>query len=477
MEQERQSLAQRVTAALSELNGCQTRLEMQAQARRIQSVFPAALILDAVVKALPAANGRLRGGLGLLAQLLPREQAEQALLRVVLNKRFSSHARLSAVTILQDYLDRPVEQAFIQDIADSESVILTSMREALAARAEYPAVLVEYASQFAQLETGHRRWVLRLLHRLPEDDAAALLYAMAFNRAANVAADAIEFLESLSSPRAQKTLYVLSQSLYKDPALEAKARGGLRRLRLRGEDSFWPQAAPTDAQARFLGFAPEGTLNVALSFPRQAFELHIGYDAAAGITSMQKRPYAASAVPSQTVASVSLASDSPGANDRVLPLDWIRWHLSHTLASRPAPDDSGPYLDMYQALASELWSWQMPEVPSRVSRLLRDDDRQAPEEPSVVYQGIRDLPPTQLLRQLLAWRSAKPTRGRNDALAERDYVVWWLQAKALLDLAARNENAAQRWAQAARLAAQDSPAAEEFMRTLTLRPQSTSPPA
>lgn len=472
MEQERQSLAQRVTAALSELNGCQTRPEMQAQARRIQSAFPAALILDAVVKALPTANGRLRGGLGLLARLLPRDQAEQVLLRVVLNKRFSSHARLSAVTILQDYLDRPVEQAFIQDIADSESVILTSMREALAARAEYPAVLVEYASQFAQLETGHRRWVLRLLHRLPEDDAAALLHAMAFSRVANVAADAIEFLESLSSPSAQKTLYVLSQSLYKDPALAAQARGGLRRLRLRGGDSFWPPASPPDAQARFLGFAPEGAMNVELSFPRQAFELRIGYDAAAGIASMQKRSYAASAVPA-----VSPAPAWPEANDRVLPLDWIRWHISHTLASKPASDDSGPYLDMYQALASELWSWQMPEVPSRVSRLLRDDDRQAPGEPSVVYQGIRDLPPTQLLRQLLAWRRAQPARGRNAALAERDYVVWWLQAKALLDLAARNENAAQRWAQAARLAAQDSPAAEEFLRTLTLRPPSASPPA
>ena len=472
MEQERQSLAQRVTAALSELNDCQSRPEMQAQARRIQSAFPAALILDAVVKALPTANGRLRGGLGLLVQLLPRDQAERILLRAVLNKRFSSHARLSAVTILQDYLDRPVEQAFIQDIADSESVILTSMREALAARAEYPAVLVEYASQFAQLETGHRRWVLRLLHRLPEDDAAALLHAMAFSRVANVAADAIEFLESLPSPHAQKTLYVLSQSLYKDPALEAKARGGLRRLRLRGGDSFWPPASPTDAQARFLGFAPEGAMHVELSFPRQAFDLRIGYDAAAGIASMQKRPYAAAAVPA-----VSPASAWPGANDRVLPWDWIRWHISHTLASKPASDDSGPYLDMYQALASELWSWQMPEVPSRVSRLLRDDDRQAPEEPSVVYQSIRDLPPTQLLRQLLARRRAKPARGRNAALAERGYVVWWLQAKALLDLAARNENAAQRWAQAARLAAQNSPAAEEFMRTLTLRPPSASPSA
>lgn len=457
-------------AALASLGDMSTPTAMQTGARQILADFPSHLVLDALLRHLDTAHSQLRGGLGLLAQLLPRPETEQALLRTVLNRERSTHARLSAVTVLQDYLQRPVEPFFIQDITDFDSVILSSMQEAFAARETHPAVLTEYTDQFAQLDRANRDHVLGLLHRVSEPDATDLLYTMAYNRLDNVAAEAIDFLAARDSEAGVRALYILSQSLYLDPLLATKARTHLRRRQLRG-GHFVPPAWPTEARAHFLGFAEAGTLHVQLSIPGLAYDIHIGYDIWHGISHMQKAP------PIRDILS-RVQGHAPQMSVPDLPADRIRWHVHHTLSRLSALPSNTHYHGMYQVLAPELWAWQPPETPGDAEALYRQADDRAAESPSSLARQVCRLPGAGDLRRIAVQRLAQQDRNtgiQSDSLARhlesaglRSYAEWWLQANVFL-LSASDRDKAALMDQAARCLSGDDEAAHAFLAVMGLQ--------
>lgn len=356
---------------------------MRDAAERLVREFPAPVLLAALIQALPEADSQLQGALGLVAQRLPAPLTEERLLQQALNKSLPAEARFSAVTLLQDYLQRPVDPAFVQDIADVDSVVLSSMQDAFAARERFPGVLIEYTDQFSSLETGHRAYVLDLLRHVNPADAAELLRTMAHSANREVGRQALDALSRLEGRAAVETAYILSQSLYLDPELSGMARGQLRRRRLAG-NRFVPPTAPHAALARFLGLDAEGTAHWYLAHDALPFGLLVGYGFRQGVRRLQQIPH---------------GSDMGSWQDarRQYPevrYDWARWHISDTLSRFPPLDPQAVYLDTYQVLGPELWRWEPPVEGAEALATMRRAFTVQPSElePEPLAASLASLP-------------------------------------------------------------------------------------
>lgn len=471
MDPTRRSLRDRLDEALHALGALASEDEMRARAREICDAYPEHLVLNALVSHLDGAHSRLRGGLGLLAQHLPRDKAEKALLRTVLNKRLSSTARLSAVTILQDYLERPVQSQFVADIADTDAVVLTSMKEAFAARDRYPGVLIEYTQQFAQLDPSHRTYVLGLLPRVPVTDAVELLRFMAYHRTASVVSAALHELEAMTGEEAEQTLYILSQTLYLDPEHRQTARTLLRRKRIRGESHFTPPPLSAGAHAMPLGFTQAGGLLVQFVIPQAAFPLLLEYDRKVGIRRMQ--PVAmASHAPATGMWGKYIGKQGPGhivaaADPDGTRLAFFRWHLSFTLAQVGGAVPHQPYPEDFQIWAPLLWQWQPPDVASDILALFESGAGQTHTSPDALarefdrHSLVGEMPGnTQawLLRQASRTDRESRATGKSVRMADTDdpmyrYFIWWLQTASAIHLQAQDSIRSQTLSQAAALLA------------------------
>ncbi len=474
MDQTRRSLQDRLDEALLSLGALTSEEKMKARAREICTVYPEHMLLDALVSHLGSANSQLRGGLGLLAQHLPRDKTEHALLRTVLNKHLSSAARLSAVTLLQDYLDRPVQSQFVADIADTDTVVLNSMQEAFATRSQYPGVLIEYTQQFAQLDLDHRTYVLGLLSRVPPTDAAELLRFMAYHRTDGVAAAALDRLGTMASAEAEKALYILSQTLFLDVEQMQTARTYLRRKRFQGTSLFVPPPLPDDARAMPLGFTPRGGLLVQLAIPSTASRLLLEYDRNAGIRRLQ--PVAMASQNPETGTGIKLLGKTGQENlataadpDGTL-LAFCQWHLSFTLALVPDADPSQPYPEDFQMWAPLLWQWQPPDVPPALRELFEADVGQSSTPHELAQAFARHSLVQEMPWSTHAWLH-RQVAGTVHAPSELDkttdpmyqYFVWWLQTASAMHLLANDPAGSETLVQAATLLATNTEGAALFL--------------
>ncbi len=408
----RQSLADRVASALRALGSATSQRDMTNQVEALLQSYPAPVLLTALLQLLPEADSQLQGGLGLLAQQLPRPLVEEQLLRQVLNKKLPAQVRFSAVTLLQDFLDRPVDPGFVQDISDVDSVILSSMQDAFAARSKFPGVLIEYTEQFSRLESGHRQYVLGLLPHVRVEDAAELLQIMAYSPNRAVGPQVLDAVTTLEAQTGEYVLYVLSQSLYLDPALAGAARQRLRRMRLQGGHHV-PPAVPHTARARFLGFDKEGVAHWYLAHDARPYGLWVGYGFRQGVRHLQKIPHSSAA--------------SPGARHPECRYDWARWHLSDTLSRLPPTAPTATYPENYQLLAAELWKWQLPSEGAAALDMIRRSAPLNPADlmPASLATAIARLSYGTVLRDLLR---REPETSEAERIAR---CTWFLQACAL----------------------------------------------
>ena len=416
MHSPRQSLADRVASALRELGTADSQTEMVHRVEALHQSYPAPVLLTAMLQLLPEADSQLQGGLGLLAQRLPRPVTEARLLQQVLNKDLSTQTRFSAVTILQDFLHRPVDPGFVQDISDVDSVILSSMQDAFAARSKFPGILIEYTEQFSQLESQHRTYVLGLLHHVRTEDAAELLQTMAYSSNREVGLQALEALATLEADSGERVLYILSQSLYLDPELSGSARQQLRKIRLQG-GQYAPPALPHNSLARFLGFDKGGVAHWYLAHDAQPYGLLVGYGFRQGVQHLQKIPHD------------SDLDDWPQPRARHFECryDWARWHLHYTLSRFPPDRKAGTYPESYQLWASELWQWQLPSEGAEALDMMR---RSAPLDPAdfmptSIAVAITRLPYGTVLRDLI-WREPEAPASESISLC-----TWFLNVCAL----------------------------------------------
>ena len=395
-------------------------------------------ILEGVANFLDEADFKTRNTLGQIVRRLDRQRAIEVLNAVILNSRRSSQARLSAATLLETYLETEVETSYLEDVGDQDEVILTSLREALSARTQFPAVLVEYARQFAEVEPDQRARVHQVLRHLSETDACAVLAAMAQNPVDVVAEEAIDHLGALPSAAAEGTLYCLMHSLYLHPQRQVRARTLWRRLRFSG-CGHAPLPLDQGPTAEILGFGPDASVLAVLA-ANEDEPLLFAFNIVSGITAWSGLPQ----VP---------VRNGPAPQGRFLeepvqvPIHAFFGFLHNTMNNLVIRDEmrlrgtSGThvpaYPDLYQAEIHRLWNFQ-PPVPAERSIAI------GPWEGRDVHNWLAaHVPNATLARELNAGSMFRPLLKAsrdwqvgqevpNPILGEYEKLYWWLEAHILI---------------------------------------------
>lgn len=204
--------------------------ELERRARELAEQGEA--VIPALLRHLDTDNPTLRGGLGLIARHLDRDAIVPALRRAAADPRRPAAARLTAVMILERFLDETVDPALVGRLPDAREVARQSAHEALRLAETTPLVLVEYAEQLLREPPEVVHQVIDVLTEDDDPRMAELLGAIAAYAAPAEAARLIHRLGTLRTPAALLALATLQRLL--PPELQPLAERSLRKLQLAG---------------------------------------------------------------------------------------------------------------------------------------------------------------------------------------------------------------------------------------------------
>lgn len=205
----------------------------QQQAQAIATHGAAAL--QHLVSLLDTTDPQLRGGLGLVARYLPRDQAVPALRAVARAQDRTDQARLAALTVLERFLGEPVDDALLAGLRNPQAAARQSLSELIAAMDEEPLSVIEYLEQLSAQPPEVASMVLDALPAVEASPHLATLLrllAQGDESASGLAHRAIEELVKLRTPAALRALASLTPNL--PPDLAALAERGARKLRFSG---------------------------------------------------------------------------------------------------------------------------------------------------------------------------------------------------------------------------------------------------
>ena len=320
-------------------------------------------VLPALVAALDTTNPQLRGGLGHLAKRLDKDAAVTALRAAALNRGLSDQARLTAITILERFLEAPIDDAMYAGMAAPEQLALRSLQEVLADAQSDGMVLVEYFRQLGQEPPDVQLTMVRAARLLEGAEGVELLSMFAQEPAQPVAVEALQTLGMIAEPEAAAALQGVIPSL--PPELRQQAERALQKLRLRGVPV--PALPQPPAEARCLASAVSGEGLQMLWFylpPAGAGSGNVlevlvsqqeGLVAAAG-----QRIIEATTLPERQAQGALLQ----GSADQPLLLeadvDYGRRRLLAALSRTWAAEQPTPL--PYRLLGPQIWRWAQPET-------------------------------------------------------------------------------------------------------------------
>ena len=208
--------------------------------------------------ALPVLLARLdtddpafRGSLGQVARRLDRGLIVAALRGVARARERSDRARLSALTILDRYLDEPIEDELLTGIQDTDAVTRRSLNELIAAMEQDEAAILEYLAQLAEQPPEVPGMILEAIPLMPpHPHLVTLLRLFAQGESEPHGRAAIEQLGRLRMPEALVALDTLALTL--PPTLSGLAERGARKLRMSGVRRLAVDAAAQRAPWRAL---------------------------------------------------------------------------------------------------------------------------------------------------------------------------------------------------------------------------------
>lgn len=190
-------------------------------------------VLPALLAALDTADPQLRGGLGQLALLLPREPVISALRSAARAQDRPPQARLTALTILERFFDEPPDAAALAGLQSPDEIALGSLGELVQAMTQDPLAILEYCTQLAAQPPDVQHMILDAVPAAPfSPHLITLLRMFAQEPDARLASDSLEQLSRIRTPGAARALTALAATL--PPALTALAVRGVRKLRLSG---------------------------------------------------------------------------------------------------------------------------------------------------------------------------------------------------------------------------------------------------
>jgi hypothetical protein len=218
-------------AEFDALAQAQSATELAGRAQRIAERGGAGL--PVLLARLDTEDPHVRGGLGLVAQRLDRDIVVAALKVAIRSRERTDRTRVTALTLLNRYLDEPVGDDLLAAIRDPGSMALQSLRELIGAMQANPASLIEYLDQLAQQPPEVPGMLMQALPQLmPNPHLVALLRMFAQGEDVRLAQQAVEQLSRTRAPEALLALISLTAALPPDRA--ALADRGQRKLRLSG---------------------------------------------------------------------------------------------------------------------------------------------------------------------------------------------------------------------------------------------------
>ena len=319
--------------------------------------------LPALVAALDTTNPQLRGGLGHLAKRLDKDAAVAALRAAALNRSLSDQARLTAITILERFLEVTPDDAMYAGMAAPEQLALRSLQEVLADAQSDRMVLFEYFRQLGQEPPDVQLTMARAARLLEGADGVELLSMFAQEPAQPVAVEALQTLGMIAEPAAAAALQGVIPSL--PPELRRQAERALQKLRLRGVAVPAQRAPPDDARCLASAVSGEGLQMLWFFLPQadnaggDVLEVLVsqrqGLVAAAG-----RRAVEAAALPERQPQGTLLQ----GSADQPLLLeagfDYGRRRLLAALPLTWAAEQPTPL--SYRLLGPQIWRWAKPET-------------------------------------------------------------------------------------------------------------------
>ena len=190
-------------------------------------------VLPVFLARLDTDDPGIRGGLAQVAMRLDRELIVAALRDVARARDRSDRARLSALTILDRYLDEPLDDSLLAGIQDPGAVALRSLNEMIAAMEQDEAAVLEYLVQLAEQPPEVLGIILDAVPRMPPHPyLVTLLRMIAQGESQTRARTAIEQLGRLRISEALSALDALALTL--SPTFSALAERGSRKLRMSG---------------------------------------------------------------------------------------------------------------------------------------------------------------------------------------------------------------------------------------------------
>lgn len=250
-----------IDIAVRSLGNTTSEAELLQLAKEIANKYGEQAI-PALLALLDTGNPQLRGGLGHLAAALPQEQVVPALRAAAHNRSLSDQARLTAITILESFLDIEPEQAMYDGMASPADLALLSLKELLVESRANPMVVVEYMDQLSREPVDVQLTMVHGAQRLADDERLELLRMFAQDPNDTIAKEALQGLGALADAETGQVLHTLLPNL--SPEVRSLGERALHKLRLRGVPI--DQETPPPAGSRCLASPPDGQDNQLLWF-------------------------------------------------------------------------------------------------------------------------------------------------------------------------------------------------------------------
>lgn len=238
--------------AMKSLAQTTTATEVRQRAAEIAAKF-GDRALPALLGHLNTTDPQMRGGLGMLAAMLDYEKTTVALRAAARNRALDDQARLTAITILDRYLNISPDEDMYHGMGAPEESALRSLREALADRQTDPLVLVEYFRQLERQPLDVQLTMARAARRMDATEAVPMLRMFAQVPTHLIAQESLQALGVLATPEAAAALHSLIPTLR--PDLRHMAERALQKLRLRGVPA--PALQPPALGFRCLATPPD----------------------------------------------------------------------------------------------------------------------------------------------------------------------------------------------------------------------------
>jgi len=189
-------------------------------------------VVGALLRHLETDDPAFRGGLGRLAQHLDPNLIIPALRQAAMDEGRAESARLTAVMLLERYLDQEIDPAMAQRIPASYDVARESGEEAISIAETEPLVLVEYAEQLLDEPPEIVRAVLHVIIDMEDPRRVRLLMAIAAYSDPPLQKDILAVLGGVRHPLALQALQTLWRLV--SPELQPVVRRQIQKLRLSG---------------------------------------------------------------------------------------------------------------------------------------------------------------------------------------------------------------------------------------------------